>query len=101
MSHDEDPFKERRKSLRLDMEKELVTVFPIDAPTLPHKFQCVCVDVSRGGLKLNSDLPLAAESHIDVLFKPKHPNSAKRRALVLRCDQQAEGWFFVALQFVE
>jgi len=48
---------ERRSSFRLDMEKELVDIMWQDE----NGQEIICLDFSRGGLKLDCDVALPAQ----------------------------------------
>ncbi|WP_057830031.1 PilZ domain-containing protein [Colwellia sp. TT2012] len=88
---------ERRKSFRLDMEKELVDITWQDENGLHKKKKIVCLDFSRGGLKLDCDEAIAVSTAITVLFKAANPNSQKLEGKVLRCIKQENDWFEIAL----
>lgn len=88
---------DRRKSFRLDMEKELVDVIWQDENGQERKKKIVCLDFSRGGLKLDCDIAIPVETPVTVIFKAKNPNSQKLTGKVLRCIKQDTGWFQMAL----
>jgi len=90
---------ERRKSFRLDMEKELIDIaWQNDLGIEQHK-KLVCLDFSRGGVKLDSDMEIPVNTPIKATFKQKHPKSQHIEGKVLRCVQQKNGWFEIALIF--
>ena len=88
---------ERRKSFRLDMEKELIDMMWLNEDGLPQKKKIVCLDFSRGGLKLDCDVDIPVSTPVTVIFKAADPNSQKLRGKVLRCIKQKTGWYEVAL----
>ena len=92
---------ERRRSFRLDMEKELIDIVWIDANGDEKRKKIVCVDFSRGGLKVDCDCEIAANSQVTVIFKAANPNSQKLFGKVIRCVKQDNGWFEVALQLTD
>lgn len=92
-----DGIDERRKSFRLDMEKELVDIEWIDEQGLEQSKKIVCLDFSRGGLKLDCDQALVLKTPVTIVFKSAHSNSQKLFGKVLRCIKQKNGWFEIAL----
>ncbi|MFT6418023.1 MULTISPECIES: PilZ domain-containing protein [unclassified Colwellia] len=92
---------ERRRSFRLDMEKELIDIVWTDANGDEKRKKIVCVDFSRGGLKVDCDCEIAANSQVTVIFKAANPNSQKLFGKVIRCVKQDNGWFEVALQLTD
>ena len=88
---------ERRKSFRLDMEKELVDITWQDENGIHKKKKIVCLDFSRGGLKLDCDEAIPVSTSVTVLFKAANPNSQKLEGKVLRCLKQKNGWFEIGL----
>ena len=89
---------ERRKSLRLDMEHHLVTIW---GPNQSSMKQVVCVDVCNGGVSLNVDTPITVDTVIDVMLTPADTESPKRKAKVLRCIKQDTGWYLIGLHFIK
>ena len=88
---------ERRKSFRLDMEKELVDITWTDEKGHKKKKKIVCLDFSRGGLKLDCDEAIPVSTPVTVLFKAANPNAQKLDGKVLRCIEQKNGWFEIGL----
>ena len=88
---------ERRQSFRLDMEKELVDIVWKDEQGQEHSKKIVCLDFSRGGLKLDCDQALTLQTPVTIVFKSAHSNSQKLYGKVLRCIKQKNGWFEIAL----
>ncbi|MBL4910863.1 MAG: PilZ domain-containing protein [Alteromonadaceae bacterium] len=92
---------ERRQSFRIDMEKELVDISWTDENGNVQQRKIVCLDFSRGGLKVDCDHIIPIGTAIEVLFKAAHPTSQKLSGKVLRCIQDDSGWFHIALQLDE
>jgi len=88
---------ERRKSFRLDMEKELVDILWVDAQGQDHSKKIACLDFSRGGLKLDCDIALPINAATTIIFKSASENSQKLYGKVLRCVKQASGWYEIVL----
>ncbi|GAA5135092.1 PilZ domain-containing protein [Thalassotalea piscium] len=92
---------ERRQSFRLDMEKELVDIVWVNDDGQQSAKKIVCLDFSRGGLKLDCDQAIALETSVKVVFKAADPRSQKLSGRVIRCIKQDNGWFEIALQLDE
>jgi hypothetical protein len=92
---------ERRQSFRLDMEKELVDIVWCDEQGAERSKKIACLDFSRGGLKVDCDCDIAANTQVTVVFKAAHDSSQKLYGRVLRCIKQENGWFEIALQLTE
>lgn len=88
---------ERRKSFRLDMEKELVDIVWINEHGQEQNKKIACLDFSRGGLKLDCDQNLPVNTAVTVVFKSAHANTQKLYGKVLRCIKQDNGWYQIAL----
>lgn len=88
---------ERRSSFRLDMEKEFVDIMWEDGDGQAQSKQIVCLDFSRGGLKLDCDVALPVQTPVTVIFKSASENNQKLYGKVLRCIKQDTGWFEIAL----
>ena len=90
---------ERRKSLRLDMENEMVAIYWSDEIGNVRSKFTACVDVCNGGISINLDSPLIVATEIEVIVNPIDSASPKRKARVLRCSQQQSGWYLIGLTF--
>jgi c-di-GMP-binding flagellar brake protein YcgR len=88
---------ERRKSFRLDMEKELVDIFWTDEKGQEHNKQIVCVDFSRGGLKLDCDQDLPVNTAVTVVFKSENSSNQKLYGKVLRSIENENACFEIGL----
>lgn len=88
---------ERRNSFRLDMEKELVDMTWSDVNGQERVKKIACLDFSRGGLKLDCDEKIEVATAVTVIFKSANANSQKLAGKVLRCTEQDNGWFNIAL----
>lgn len=88
---------ERRKSFRLDMEKELVDIVWIDEKGQEHHKKIACLDFARGGLKLDCDESLPVNTAVTVVFKSANALNQKLYGKVLRCIKQDSGWFEIGL----
>ena len=92
---------ERRQSFRLDMEKELVDIVWTGADGIERNKKIVCLDFSRGGLKLDCDQAIEVKTPAKVVFKSANPNSQKLYGRVIRCIKQSHGGFEIALRLDE
>ncbi|MEW6989736.1 PilZ domain-containing protein [Colwelliaceae bacterium 6441] len=89
---------ERRQSFRLDMEKELVDITWTTESGQEANKKIVCVDFSKGGLKLDCDQSIAINTEVTLRFKAAAENSQLLKGKVIRCIQQDNGWFELALK---
>ncbi|GAA6204965.1 PilZ domain-containing protein [Thalassotalea sp. SU-HH00458] len=89
---------ERRKSFRLDMEKELVDITWTNDSGQELNKKIVCVDFSKGGLKLDCDQSIAINTEVTITFKAAAENCQILKGKVIRCLEQDNGWFEVALK---
>lgn len=92
-------YNERRDSMRIDMEKSLVSLSFIDESGNNKQRDVICVDVSNGGLQVEMDAPLPLRGEVDIVFRGS-PTPKVFRATVLRCNQQDHGWFTIGLQYI-
>lgn len=97
MTDSDDGALERRSSLRLDMEKELVDIMWVDGNGQEKSKKIICLDFARGGLKLECDIALPLQTAVTIVFKAAHANNQKLYGKVLRCIQQDNGWFEMGL----
>lgn len=88
---------ERRSSFRLDMEKELVDIVWTDESGQERTKKIACLDFARGGVRLDCDIELPVQTAITIVFKSASANNQKLYGKVLRCIQQDNGWFEMAL----
>lgn len=91
---------EKRRSLRLDMEKELIGLEWQCEDGKIIKRQAMCIDVSNGGLKVNIDRPIITNQPVKVTFRDKLGASNHFYATVLR-ESEVHDWYDVAMVFVE
>lgn len=89
--------KERRKAFRLDMEKELVDIVWTDEKGQEHNNNIVCLDFSRGGLKLDCDQHLPINTAVTVVFKSENARNQKFYGRVLRSIENERGCFEIGL----
>jgi hypothetical protein len=89
---------ERRQSFRLDMEKELVDLTWANNSGQEVNKKIVCVDFSKGGLKLDCDQSIPINTEVTVRFKAAATNSQILKGKVIRCIEQDNGWFELALR---
>ncbi len=90
---------ERRSSLRLDMENELVAIF-IKNSQGEEKIKYVsCLDISNGGISINNDEPLEVGSFIKIQTNPRDESCPAYSVKVLRCNVQDSGWYNIGLIF--
>lgn len=99
MSSNEQPSAERRKSLRIDMEKEIIDLEWSDEQDNVWHRKIACLDVSKGGLKIDADHPIAANTVVKITFQAKHPKAQPKIGKVLRCMKNESGWYHIAIQF--
>ncbi|WP_206482940.1 PilZ domain-containing protein [Thalassotalea sp. G2M2-11] len=96
-NQDDQDYTERRRAFRLDMEKELVDIVWHNDQGQEIKKKIVCVDFSKGGLKLDCDQAIPLNTDVKVVFQGAAPQSQELPGRVIRCIQQPNGWFEVAL----
>ncbi|TWX58507.1 PilZ domain-containing protein [Colwellia hornerae] len=89
---------ERRRSFRLDMEKELVDIRWVNDQQKTVQRKITCLDFSRGGLKLDCDHVIPLQTKVTVVFKVATPNSQNLYGTVIRCLEQSNGYFELALR---
>ena len=97
MTEDKEENVDRRQSFRLDMEKELVDISWTDEQGQTVTKKIVCVDFSKGGLKLDCDRAIPVNTEVMVTFQQAAPHSQQLPGRVIRCIQQPNGWFELAL----
>jgi len=88
---------ERRSSFRLDMEKELVDIVWTDESGQERTKKIACLDFARGGVRVDCDIELPVQTAVTIVFKSASANNQKLYGKVLRCVQQDNGWFEMAL----
>jgi c-di-GMP-binding flagellar brake protein YcgR len=89
---------ERRQSFRLDMEKELVDLTWTNEAGREVNKKIVCVDFSKGGLKLDCDQSVPINTEVTIRFKAAATNSQILKGKIIRCIEQDTGWFELALR---
>lgn len=89
---------ERRQFFRLDMEKELVDIIWVNEQQQQLQRKITCLDFSRGGLKLDCDHMIPLNTEVTVVFKVSNPNSQNLYGKVIRCIEQPNGYFELALR---
>lgn len=92
-------FSERRSSVRLDMEKQVVSITWNDNENQSHTQKVTCLDVSRGGLKLEMAHAIEVNSIVEVQFTADDISNKSFAAKVIRCVQLEHGWYNIGLQF--
>ncbi len=88
---------ERRKSFRLDMEKELVDILWTDGKGQEQHKKIACIDFARGGLKLECDQNIPVDTSVTVVFQSANDSSQRLYSKVLRSIKQENGWFEIGL----
>ena len=88
---------ERRSSFRLDMEKELVDIVWTDDSGQERTKKIACLDFARGGVRVDCDIELPIQTAVTIVFKAASANNLKLQGKALRCIQQDNGWFEIAL----
>jgi hypothetical protein len=101
MAPDELNENERRRNLRLDMEKELIDISWIDEDEQLCKKKIVCLDFARGGLKVSCDQAIPIHTAVNVIFKSADPSSQQLSTKVLRCNNLKNSYFEIALIFTD
>ena len=89
---------ERRQAFRLDMEKELVDIVWQNTSGDEQRRKIVCVDFSKSGLKLDCDQEIAVQTEVKIHFKAANKNSQLLHGRIIRCQQQVNGWYEIALR---
>lgn len=89
---------ERRQSFRLDMEKELIDIIWHNENGQEINKKIVCIDFSKGGLKLECDQNIPVNTEVTVQFKAAATNNQILKGKVIRCIKQDTGWFELALK---
>ncbi|MDP2560581.1 PilZ domain-containing protein [Psychrobium sp. 1_MG-2023] len=92
---------ERRQSLRLDMESELVAIYWRDSQGEQHSQSVVCIDVSSGGIAVSIDVEFQLDDEVEVQFNPHDSKSPKRSAIILRCHKLRDGSYHVGMSFIK
>ena len=91
---------DQRRSLRLDMEKELIGLEWENDQHEIVKRQAMCIDVSNGGLKVNIDRRIETSGPVKVTFRDKQGSPNTMYAKVIRVTE-IHDWFDIAMEFVE
>ncbi len=89
---------ERRQSFRLDMEKELVDISWTDNTGSQRTKKVACLDFSRGGLRIDSDIAMQQDTPVTVTFKANTPGTQSLNGYVVRCIKQESGWYEIGFQ---
>jgi len=89
---------ERRQAFRLDMEKELVDIVWQNESGQELRKKIVCLDFSKGGLKLDCDQAIPVQTEVKVCFKAAEKNSQELHGRIIRCFKRQNGWFEIALR---
>ena len=92
---------ERRKFFRLDMEKELIDIVWDDGSGEKVRQRIVCVDFSKGGLRVACRQVIPLNTEVQVCFKAADENSQMLLGRVIRQIEQADGCFEMALRLVD
>ncbi|MFD2167370.1 PilZ domain-containing protein [Thalassotalea euphylliae] len=87
---------ERRQHFRLDMEKELIDIVWQNDNGQDIQKKVACLDFSRGGLRVDSDIAIPVDTPVTVIFKRNSPSAQSLKGTVLRCIKQDTGWFHIA-----
>lgn len=95
----ESGFSDRRASARLDMEKQVVYIRWKDESSTLQSRQATCLDVSRGGFKLELELSIPVNTFVEIQFTPESVSERQFKAKVIRCTQLKHGWYNIGLQF--
>jgi len=90
---------DRRDSLRLDMEKQLITVSWQGENERQYIRDVMCLDISKGGIKFSIERDIEIDTQVKVQFKPHQIDSKIYLARVLRSVKQDHGWYDIGLIF--
>jgi len=90
---------ERRNSLRLDMESQLVAISVIKPGGEIKSKTVSCFDISKGGISIVNDELLVVGQVIQVQTNPQDASCPILNARVLRCHIQQTGWYNIGLLF--
>lgn len=101
MNDYEEQQSDRRKAMRLDMEKELIDIQWTNEQGKKLTKKIACLDFSKGGLRLDCDQAIPLDTHTTVVFQAAAKNSQQLSGRVIRCIQQDNGWFEIALRLDE
>ncbi len=91
---------ERRQNFRIDMEEEIVDILWRDNEGQAHKVKSICVDFSKGGLRLEHDFAILPNTEVSFCFHSTHPESKEVKAKVVRCVHLTNGKFSIGLQMM-
>jgi c-di-GMP-binding flagellar brake protein YcgR len=89
---------ERRKSFRIDMENESVDLLWRDTEGQSHKVSSVCLDFSKGGMKVEHDFAILPNTKVNFRFQSEHPDSIALHAKVVRCLEMENGRFSIGFK---
>jgi len=92
---------ERRNSLRLDMESQLVAISVINPDGVIKSKTVSCFDISKGGISIINDELLIVGEVIQVQINPQDTSCPTLNARVLRCHMQPSGCYNIGLLFQE
>lgn len=81
---------ERRKNFRIDMENETIDLIWKDTDGKSYKVQSVCVDFSKGGMKVENEFAILPNTKVSFRFQSEHPDSIALRAKVVRCTKMGD-----------
>ena len=98
MADDNEKDAERRQSFRLDMEKELVDISWENEIGQTINKKIVCVDFSKGGLKLDCDQSIPINTQVTIRFRAAATNNQIITGKIIRCLKQNTGWFELAVK---
>jgi len=101
MASDKEDELERRQAFRLDMEKELVDITWTNEAGQELIKKIVCVDFSKGGLKLDCDQSIPVNTEVMVKFHAAAQNSQMLAGKIIRCVEQDHGWFELVIKLQE
>ena len=90
---------DRRSSLRLDMEKQLITVSWQGDNDRQYIRDVMCLDISKGGIKFSIERDIEVDTKVKVQFKSNLIESKIFVARVLRSIKQDHGWYDIGLIF--
>ncbi|MCL1075192.1 PilZ domain-containing protein [Shewanella dokdonensis] len=90
-------FKERRASLRVDLEAEEIRINWQDKEEKPHSDTAICIDLSRKGLLLEYRQPFITGTLLEVTFNSGSDAQNIVKGQVCRCTESQTG-YRIALQ---
>lgn len=97
MTQKNDVSQERRSSLRLDMENELIELTIFDGLGTTKTRTVTCIDLTHSGIAVHCDEPIAVDTKVEIRLRPNDRECPALVASVLRCQLLSSGWYNIGL----